>query len=168
MSLNARLHVQNNHAPKVHQPQLASEVLSILLLCQHRAAGIRSTLQHPSVSYHRGLSNPLAVIRLEINISKHEVSPNQSNLWHQILRHRSVLYSQNWFPLTLSSCRPGTLVSLYTSYCMSIQCITSDIHYKTKYLYNNTGEKQLQIINISNTALKVISYISILMFLNSD
>ncbi len=68
----ARLHVQNNHT-QVHQPQLASEVLSILFLCQHRAVGISSTLQHPSVSYNRGLSNPSLVIPLKYSVNMKSV-----------------------------------------------------------------------------------------------
>lgn len=92
----ARLHVQNNHTPKVHQPQLASEVLSVLFLCQRRAVGISSTLQHPEcflqpraykILHHGFVSKQMC--------SKHGVNPNQTNFWHEILWHRSVLCSHS-------------------------------------------------------------------------
>lgn len=149
------MHVQNNHTPKVHQPQLASEVLSVLFLCQQTAVGISSTLQHRSVFYSPGVANPSLLIRLKANVSKHEVNPNQINFWHQIIRHKSVLYLQSWFPLIF--CHPGARASLYTSYCMSTHWITSRAHYIIKYLYNKTGEKckQIQKIHPCNILLSL-------------
>lgn len=57
----AGLRVRNN---QTLQPQLASEVMSPLFLCQRRAVGISCTLQHPSVSYNRELSSPSLPIHL--------------------------------------------------------------------------------------------------------
>lgn len=121
--------VQNNHT--VHRPQLASEVLSILFLRQHRAVGISSTLQPYQrffqILHYRFVSEQM--------LRKHEAITNQINLWHKIMQHKSVLYSQNWFPLT--SCR--ALASLHPSYLLRNEA----------HLYNTGGKNKTATKNIN-------------------
>lgn len=78
-------------------------------------------------------------------LRKREAVTNQINLWHEIMQHKSVLYSQNWFPLT--SCR--ALASLHPPYLLCNEAHPMPI---IKYLYNTGGKyKQLPKISIHVT-----------------
>lgn len=75
-------------------------------------------------------------------LRKREAVTNQINLWHEIMQHKSVLYSQNWFPLT--SCR--ALASLHPPYLLCNEAHPMPI---IKYLYNTGGKIQTATKNIN-------------------